>query len=168
MIKNDYSQELSYAVEAALNAGKYLLKNKSKLNVRIESRPKDTKLQADVEAENLIKQSKKITTFADDGVKLGKEFLTNSKVIKGAQSITKKIGPKLSTQLLGEITIVGGVIADISAGFYRLSKGDKTGAALSFFSAIPIIGLPVAAVDIARDSGPVSYTHLTLPTKRIV
>ena len=57
MIKNDYSQELSYAVEAALNAGEYLLKNKSKLNVRIESRPKDTKLQADVEAENLIKQS---------------------------------------------------------------------------------------------------------------
>ena len=57
MIKNDYSQELSYAVEAALNAGKYLLKNKSKLNVRIESRSKDTKLQADVEAENLIKQS---------------------------------------------------------------------------------------------------------------
>ena len=57
MIKNDYSQELSYAVEAALNAGKYLLKNKSKLNIRIKSRPKDTKLQADVEAENLIKQS---------------------------------------------------------------------------------------------------------------
>ena len=57
MIKKNYSQELSYAVDAALNAGKYLLKNKSKLNVRIESRPKDTKLQADVEAENLIKQS---------------------------------------------------------------------------------------------------------------
>ena len=57
MTKNDYSQELSYAVEAALNAGKYLLKNKSNLNVRIESGPKDTKLQADVEAENLIKKS---------------------------------------------------------------------------------------------------------------
>ena len=57
MIKNNYSHELSYAVDAALNAGKYLLKNKSKLNVRIESRSKDTKLQADVEAENLIKQS---------------------------------------------------------------------------------------------------------------
>ena len=27
MNKNDYSQELSYAVDAALNAGKYLLKN---------------------------------------------------------------------------------------------------------------------------------------------
>ena len=57
MIKKNYSQELSYAVDAALNAGKYLLKNKSKLNARIESRPKDTKLQADVGAENLIKQS---------------------------------------------------------------------------------------------------------------
>ncbi len=57
MTKNNYSQELSYAVDAALNAGKYLLKNKSKLNIRIESKPKDTKLQADVEAENLIKQS---------------------------------------------------------------------------------------------------------------
>ena len=57
MDNNDYSHELSYAINAALNAGRYLLKNKSKLNVRIESRPKDTKLQADVEAENLIKQS---------------------------------------------------------------------------------------------------------------
>jgi len=57
MNKNDYSQELSYAVDAALNAGKYLLKNKSKLNEYIVSNPKDTKLQADVEAENLIKQS---------------------------------------------------------------------------------------------------------------
>ena len=57
MNKNDYSQELSYAVDAALNAGKYLLKNKSKLNEHIVINPKDTKLQADVEAENLIKKS---------------------------------------------------------------------------------------------------------------
>ena len=52
---------------------------------------------------------------------------------------------------LGEFTVIGGVIADISMGIYRLKKGDNTGAALSFLSAIPIIGLPVAAVDIARD-----------------
>ena len=97
---------------------------------------------------NLVTKGK---SFIDDGVKIGKEFLTNSKVIKSAQTITKKIGPKLSTQLLGEITIVGGIVADVSAGFYRLSKGDKTGAALSFLSAIPIIGLPVAAIDMARD-----------------
>ena len=108
---------------------------------------------------NLVTKGK---SFVDDGVKIGKEFLTNSKVIKGAQTITKKVGPKLSTQLLGEITIVGGIVADVSAGFYRLSKGDKTGAALSFLSAIPIIGLPVAAVDIARDMNMLENTSLKL------
>ena len=101
-------------------------------------------------------------SFIDDGVKIGKEFLTNNKVIKGAQTITKKIAPKLSTQLLGEITIIGGIVADVSAGFYRLSKGDKTGAALSFLSAIPIIGLPVAAVDMVRDLKLLENTALRL------
>ena len=57
MNNNDYSHELSYAIDAALNAGKYLLKNKSRLNIKLKSNPKDTKLHADVEAENLIKQS---------------------------------------------------------------------------------------------------------------
>ena len=108
---------------------------------------------------NLVTKGK---SFIDDGVKIGKEFLTNNKVIKGAQTITKKIAPKLSTQLLGEITIIGGIVADVSAGFYRLSKGDKTGAALSFLSAIPIIGLPVAAVDMARDLKLLENTALRL------
>ena len=101
-------------------------------------------------------------SFIDDGVKIGKEFLTNSKVIKSAQSITKKVGPKLSSSLLGEITVVGGIIADVSAGFYRLSKGDKTGAALSFLSAIPVLGLAATAVDIARDTGLTENTFLRL------
>ena len=57
MNNNDYSKELRYAIDAALNAGQYLLNNKSNLNVKIDSKPKDTKLQADIEAENLIKQS---------------------------------------------------------------------------------------------------------------
>ena len=108
---------------------------------------------------NLVTKSK---SFIDDGVKIGKEFLTNNKMIKGAQTITKKIAPKLSTQLLGEITIIGGIVADVSTGFYRLSKGDKTGAALSFLSAIPIIGLPVAAVDMARDLKLLENTALRL------
>ena len=101
-------------------------------------------------------------SFIDDGVKIGKEFLTNSKVIKSAQSITKKVGPKLSSSLLGEITIVGGIVADVSAGFYRLSKGDKTGAALSFLSAIPVFGLAATAVVIARDTGLTENTFLRL------
>ena len=97
---------------------------------------------------NLITKGKNLL---DDGVKLGKEFLTNSKVIQGAQKIVKKASPKLASMGLGEITVIGGIVADVSAGFYRLKKGDNTGAALSFLSAIPLIGLPVAAVDIARD-----------------
>jgi len=101
-------------------------------------------------------------SLVDDGVKIGKEFLTNSKVIKSAQSISKKVGPKLSSSLLGEITIVGGIVADVSAGFYRLSKGDKTGAALSFLSAIPVLGLAATAVDIARDTGLTENTFLEL------
>ena len=97
---------------------------------------------------NLITKGKNLL---DDGVKLGKEFLTNSKVIQGAQKIVQKASPKLASMGLGEITVIGGIVADVSAGFYRLKKGDNTGAALSFLSAIPLIGLPVAAVDIARD-----------------
>ncbi len=108
---------------------------------------------------NLVTKGK---SLIDDGVKIGKEFLTNSKVIKSAQSITKKVGPKLSSSLLGEITVVGGIIADVSAGFYRLSKGDKTGAALSFLSAIPVLGLAATAVDIARDTGLTENTFLRL------
>ena len=99
----------------------------------------------------LISQSNKAKAFVDDGLKIGKEFITNSKVIKSAQKITQKAGPKLTSMGLGELTVVGGIVADVSAGIYRLSKGDKTGAALSFISAIPVIGLPVAAVDIMRD-----------------
>ncbi|BCU98200.1 MAG: hypothetical protein CM15mV20_2990 [uncultured marine virus] len=52
---------------------------------------------------------------------------------------------------IGELTVIGGIASRRKYGFYRLSKGDNTGAALSTLSAIPVIGLPVAAVDIARD-----------------
>tara|TARA_B100001057_G_scaffold252533_1_gene252793 strand:- start:415 stop:1827 length:1413 start_codon:yes stop_codon:yes gene_type:complete len=132
---------------------KFLRKNIDDAITAIKNLPKAKWIK------NLVTKGK---SFIDDGVKIGKEFLTNSKVIKSAQTITKKIGPKLSTQLLGEITIIGGIVADVSAGFYRLSKGDKTGAALSFLSAIPIIGLPVAAVDIARDMNMLENTALKL------
>ena len=132
---------------------KFLRKNIDDAITAIKNLPKAKWIK------NLVTKGK---SFIDDGAKIGKEFLTNSRVIKSAQTITKKIGPKLSTQLLGEITIVGGIVADVSAGFYRLSKGDKTGAALSFLSAIPIIGLPVAAVDIARDMNMLENTALKL------
>ena len=121
---------------------KFLRKNIDDAITAIKNLPKAKWIK------NLVTKGK---TFIDDGLKIGKEFITNSKVIKSAQKITQKAGPKLTSMGLGELTVVGGIVADVSAGIYRLSKGDKTGAALSFVSAIPVIGLPVAAIDIMRD-----------------
>ena len=103
--------------------------------------------------QNLIRQSKKITTFVDDGVKLGKEFLTNSRVLKTSKTVVQKAGPKVTSMGIGELTVIGGVVADVSSGFYRLEKGDNTGAALSFIGAIPIVGIPFNLIDIGRDVG---------------
>ena len=103
--------------------------------------------------QNLIRQSKKITTLTDDGVKLGKEFLTNSKVLKTSKTVVQKAGPKVTSMGIGELTVIGGVVADVSSGFYRLEKGDNTGAALSFIGAIPIVGIPFNLIDIGRDVG---------------
>jgi len=103
--------------------------------------------------QTLIKQSKKVTTLVDDGVKLGTEFLTNSKVLKSSKAIIQKVGPKVTSMGIGELTVIGGVVADVSSGFYRLEKGDNTGAALSFIGAIPIVGIPFNLIDIGRDVG---------------
>ena len=54
---------------------------------------------------------------------------------------------------LGEFTVIGGIIADVSMGIYRLKEGDNTGAALSFIGAIPIVGIPFNLIDIGRDVG---------------
>lgn len=53
---NNLSKEIELASEAAKEAGKFLLKNKKKLNLQINSDPKDTKLKADVSSESLIKE----------------------------------------------------------------------------------------------------------------
>jgi len=50
------TKELELAVNAAKDAGKFLLKNKKELNLLIDSDPKDTKLKADVSSEDLIKE----------------------------------------------------------------------------------------------------------------
>jgi len=102
---------------------------------------------------NLIRQSKKVTTLVDDGVKLGKEFLTNSKVLKSSKTIVQKAAPKITSMGIGELTIIGGIAADVTTGAYRLEKGDNTGAALSFIGAIPIVGIPFNLIDIGRDVG---------------
>ena len=51
----DFSKELTIAKKAALEAGNYLKKNKDNLNKTISSTDRDIKLQADIEAEKIIK-----------------------------------------------------------------------------------------------------------------
>ena len=103
----------------------------------------------------LVQRAGKLKNFADDAVKVGKEVITNSKVVKASSNIIKKIGPKVGPKLAsltaGEITVIGGIVADLGMAAYRFKKGDVTGGVLSTLSAIPILGIPVAAVDIARD-----------------
>ena len=51
----DFSRELTIAKKAALEAGNFLRKNKDNLNKTISSTDRDIKLQADIEAEKIIK-----------------------------------------------------------------------------------------------------------------
>ena len=55
-MSEDYSKEISIAIKAAIEAGKYLCKNKNELNTLSFSDKRDTKLQADISSENLIKE----------------------------------------------------------------------------------------------------------------
>jgi len=49
------TNEINLAKEAAKKAGTLLINNKSEFNIRLNSNSKDTKLNADIESENLIK-----------------------------------------------------------------------------------------------------------------
>ena len=51
----DFSRELKIAKKAALEAGNFLRKNKDNLNKTISSTDRDIKIQADIEAEKIIK-----------------------------------------------------------------------------------------------------------------
>ena len=52
----DLTNEINIAIKAALTSGKYLKKNKIELNKTASSDPRDTKLEADIASENLIKK----------------------------------------------------------------------------------------------------------------
>lgn len=52
----EFNINLDLAKEAAIESGKLLIENKKKLNKRLKSNNKDTKLIADIKAENLIKE----------------------------------------------------------------------------------------------------------------
>ena len=55
MEPNDIKNDLILAKKAAIDSGKFLLREKEKVNQRTNSDSKDIKLRADVESENIIK-----------------------------------------------------------------------------------------------------------------
>ena len=99
----------------------------------------------------------KIVSKSDDVAKVGKEFITNSKVLKTGKEVTeqvvKKAGPKITSAAIGELTVIGGVAVDLAMAVHRLEQGDNTGALLSTLAAVPILGIPFNVVDVARDLG---------------
>ena len=54
MKETKFEKEIEIAIKAAKSAGKYLLRERKNLNLKIKSNPKDTKLIADIESEKLI------------------------------------------------------------------------------------------------------------------
>ena len=55
MEPNDIKNDLILAKKAAIDSGKFLLREKRKGNQRINSNSKDIKLKADIESEEIIK-----------------------------------------------------------------------------------------------------------------
>ena len=55
MEPQDITNDLILARKAAIDSGKFLLREKKKVNQRTNSDSKDIKLKADVESEKLIK-----------------------------------------------------------------------------------------------------------------
>ncbi len=58
-MSKDYKKDISTAVTAAIEAGKYLIRNKNELNKLSLSDKKDTKLQADVSSRKFNKRINK-------------------------------------------------------------------------------------------------------------
>ena len=75
---------------------------------------------------NVLSKASKLKTIADDAFKVGKEVVTNNKVVRGATEILervgRKIGGKVLSTTLGELSIIGGVAADLSMAAYRFKK----------------------------------------------
>ena len=81
----DFSKELTIAKKAALEAGNFLKKNKDNLNKTISSTDRDIKLQADIEAEkiikDIIKRDSSLGILAEESGMSSEEFHKNLWVV---------------------------------------------------------------------------------------
>ena len=118
----DYSKELIIAKKAALKAGNLLRKNKNNLNKTLTSTDRDIKLQADIEAENIIKDIiKKNSSFgilAEESGMSSEEFHKNLWVVDpldGTANYSRNIPLCcVSIAMLSGVKPVLGVIYDFN------------------------------------------------------
>jgi len=118
----DYRKELTIAKKAALEAGNFLKKNKDNLNKTISSTNRDIKLQADIEAEKIIKDIiKKDSSFgilAEESGMSSEEFHKNLWVVDpldGTANYSRNIPLScISIALLSDTKPVLGVIYDFN------------------------------------------------------
>ena len=77
--------------------------------------------------------------------------VTNKVTKKTTEKVARKAAQKTGLKAFGMVPVIGNVV-DVGMGIHRASKGDWTGAGLSFGSALPgPWGWGFAATDIARD-----------------
>jgi hypothetical protein len=96
----------------------------------------------------------------------GKGLLGMGTTAAGAANAAGKVLPAAAKPASKGLGFLGRFIPGLStavnlgAAAYRFKAGDIPGAALSALSAVPLIGIPVAAVDVARDFGAFKGTFL--------
>ena len=118
----DFSKELTIAKKAALEAGNFLKKNKDNLNKTISSTDRDIKLQADIEAEkiikDIIKRDSSLGILAEESGMSSEEFHKNLWVVDpldGTANYSRNIPLScISIALLSDTKPVLGVIYDFN------------------------------------------------------
>jgi myo-inositol-1(or 4)-monophosphatase len=118
----DFSKELTIAKKAAIKAGNFLKKNKDNHNKIISSTDKDIKLQADIEAEKIIKyiikKDSSLGILAEESGMSSEEFHKNLWVVDpldGTANYSRNISLCcVSIAMLSDTKPVLGVIYDFN------------------------------------------------------
>ena len=118
----DFSKELTIAKKAAIKAGNFLKKNKDNHNKIISSTDKDIKLQADIEAEkiikDIIKKDSSLGILAEESGMSSEEFHKNLWVVDpldGTANYSRNISLCcVSIAMLSDTKPVLGVIYDFN------------------------------------------------------
>ena len=168
--------EINIAAKAAKSSGKLLLESKSELNKATLSSTKDIKLKADVSSENLIKElimlGSDYPILAEESGKsnedLGEIFWVVDP-LDGTANYNRDIPICcVSIGLVHNMKPIAGIIYDFNNDdLYVGNNEDKTATHNNKEICVSKVDQKTDGI-LITGLPPVSYTHLTLPTKRIV